>query len=45
MYNEQYGTDFLCVVPTNIYGKYDQYNESSSHVVPALIRKAANAKE
>ncbi|CDW91597.1 gdp-l-fucose synthetase [Stylonychia lemnae] len=45
IYNEQFGTDFLCVVPTNIYGKYDQYNESSSHVVPALIRKAAKAKE
>eukprot|EP00347_Sterkiella_histriomuscorum_P012172 403369615 len=45
LYNEQYGTDFQCVIPTNIYGKYDQYNESSSHLVPALVRKAHFARE
>ena len=45
MYNDQYGTDFLCVVPTNIYGKNDQYDLNNSHVVAALIRKAVEAKE
>ena len=32
------------MVPTNLYGKYDSYDESRSHVVPALIKKAAHAK-
>ena len=43
-YREQYGDDFICVVPTNLYGKYDSYGEDKSHVVPALIKKAVLAK-
>ena len=43
-YREQYGDEFICVVPTNLYGKYDSYGEDKSHVVPALIKKAVLAK-
>ena len=42
--NEEFGTDYLCFIPTNLYGNYDQYNPECSHVVPALIRKAYEAK-
>jgi GDP-L-fucose synthase len=38
-YNEQYGTKYFSVIPTNIYGKNDNYDLESSHVIPALIRK------
>lgn len=38
-YNEQYGTQFLSVMPTNLYGKNDNYHLINSHVLPALIRK------
>ena len=38
-YNLQYGTNFLCVMPTNLYGPNDNFNLETSHVVPALIRK------
>jgi GDP-L-fucose synthase len=38
-YNLQYGTDFISVMPTNLYGPNDNYNLNSSHVLPALIRK------
>ncbi|MCG6550894.1 MAG: GDP-L-fucose synthase [Candidatus Magnetominusculus sp. LBB02] len=38
-YNEQYGTNFLTVMPTNLYGPYDNYNLETAHVLPALIRK------
>ncbi|MEW6053130.1 MAG: GDP-L-fucose synthase [Nitrospirota bacterium] len=38
-YNEQYGTDFISVMPTNLYGTYDNFNLMTSHVLPALIRK------
>ena len=40
LYNEQYGTDFICVVPTSLYGPNDSYSEATSHVVAALIRRA-----
>lgn len=43
-YNRQYGTNFLSVMPTNVYGPGDNYNLETSHVVPALIRKAHEAK-
>lgn len=43
-YNRQYGTQFLCAMPTNLYGIGDNYNLVTSHVVPALIRKAHEAK-
>ncbi|HEX2968901.1 MAG TPA: GDP-L-fucose synthase [Bacteroidales bacterium] len=38
-YNIQYGTNFISVMPTNLYGLNDNYNLETSHVLPALIRK------
>ena len=43
-YNRQYGTDYLAVMPTNLYGIHDNFDLSSSHVLPALIRKFHEAK-
>ncbi|MDP3051567.1 MAG: GDP-L-fucose synthase [Eubacteriales bacterium] len=43
-YNHQYGTRFICAMPTNLYGPNDNFNLDSSHVVPALIRKFHEAK-
>ena len=43
-YNRQYGTQFLAVMPTNLYGPGDNYDLETSHVLPALIRKAHEAK-
>lgn len=44
-YNQQYGTQFLCAMPTNLYGPNDNYNLNNSHVLPALIRKMHEAKQ
>jgi GDP-L-fucose synthase len=43
-YNRQYGTQFLSVMPTNLYGPGDNYDPQNSHVIPALIRKCHEAK-
>ncbi|WP_448374703.1 GDP-L-fucose synthase family protein [Fervidobacterium sp.] len=43
-YNEQYGTNFMSVMPTNLYGPNDNFNLETSHVLPALIRKFHLAK-
>lgn len=43
-YNRQYGTQYVSVMPTNLYGPNDNYDLSNSHVLPALIRKAHEAK-
>ena len=43
--NRQYGTDFISVMPTNLYGINDNYHPTHSHVVPALIRRFHEAKE
>jgi len=43
-YNRQYGTDYRCVMPTNLYGPGDNYHPENSHVVPALIRRFHEAK-
>jgi GDP-L-fucose synthase len=43
-YNRQYGTKYLSAMPTNIYGPGDNFDLASSHVLPALIRKTAEAK-
>ncbi|MCP5105903.1 MAG: GDP-L-fucose synthase, partial [bacterium] len=43
-YNEQYGTNFISVMPTNLYGPNDNYNLETSHVLPAFIRKFHEAK-
>jgi GDP-L-fucose synthase len=44
-YNRQYGTNFISVMPTNLYGLGDNYDLQNSHVLPALIRKMHEAKE
>lgn len=43
-YNAQYGTNFIPVMPTNLYGPNDNFNLETSHVVPAIIRKMHLAK-
>lgn len=43
-YNRQHGTQYFSVMPTNLYGPNDNYDLQSSHVLPALIRKAHEAK-
>ncbi|MHB8453163.1 MAG: GDP-L-fucose synthase family protein [Acidiferrobacterales bacterium] len=43
-YNRQYGTRYLAVMPTNLYGPGDNYDPRNSHVLPALIRKMHEAK-
>lgn len=43
-YNEQYGTDYISVMPTNLYGPHDNFNLETSHVFAALIRKFHLAK-
>lgn len=43
-FNFQYGTNFISVMPTNLYGKNDNFNLETSHVMPALIRKMILAK-
>ena len=44
-YNQQYKTNFSCIIPTNIYGPHDNYHLEDAHVVPALIHKAYIAKQ
>ena len=44
-YNEQYGTKFVCVIPTNIYGTHDNYSLTDGHVIPSLIHKCYLAKK
>jgi GDP-L-fucose synthase len=44
-YRRQYGSHFISVMPTNLYGPNDHYNLNNSHVLPALIRKFHEAKE
>ena len=44
-YREQYGCNFISVMPTNLYGTNDNYDLNSSHVLPALIRKFITAKK
>src|SRR5699024_4577626 len=43
-YNQQYGTHYISVMPTNLYGPNDHYDLNNSHVLPALIRKTHEAK-
>ncbi len=44
-YNTQYGTNFMSVMPTNMYGPGDNYDLNNSHVLPALMRKMHEAKQ
>jgi GDP-L-fucose synthase len=43
-YRKQYGRDFISAMPTNLYGPFDNFDLTSSHVLPALIRKFHDAK-
>ena len=43
--NKQYGTEYISVMPTNLYGPNDNYHPTNSHVLPALIRRFHKAKE
>lgn len=43
-YQEQYGDNFICVIPTNIYGENDNYHLEMAHVIPALIHKCFMAR-
>jgi GDP-L-fucose synthase len=42
-FNRQYGTDFRCLMPTNLYGPRDNFDYENSHVIPALLRKFYDA--
>ena len=44
-YREQYGDNFMCIIPTNIYGSHDNFNLNDSHVIPGLIHKCYLAKK
>ncbi len=44
-YREQYGDNFVCVIPTNIYGPHDNFNLEDAHVIPALIHKCYLARQ
>ena len=39
MYREQKDCNFICVIPTNIYGKHDNFSLGDGHVIPALIHR------
>ncbi|MBQ2871125.1 GDP-L-fucose synthase [bacterium] len=43
-YNKQYGTNYLSVMPCNLYGKNDNYHQENAHVIPMLIRRFHEAK-
>lgn len=43
-YNRQYGVDYRSIMPSNLYGRGDNFHETNSHVLPALIRRFHNAK-
>jgi GDP-L-fucose synthase len=43
-YRAQYGHNFVCVIPTNIYGPHDNFHLEDAHVIPALIRRFHEAK-
>jgi GDP-L-fucose synthase len=43
-YNQQYGTNFISIMPTNLYGYGDNYHPENSHVIPGLIRRFHDAK-
>ncbi len=44
-FNRQHGTDYRCVMPTNLYGKNDNFHEKDSHVIPAMMRRFHEAKK
>lgn len=44
-FNQQYGREYIAVIPTNIYGPHDNFSLENGHIIPALIHKAHNAKK
>ena len=44
LYNQQFGTKFICIIPTNIYGPHDNFHLEESHVIPGLIHQCYLAK-
>lgn len=44
-YNEQYDTNYVCVIPTNIYGPHDNFSIDNGHVLPSIIHKCYLAKQ
>uniref|UniRef100_A0A7S1EKW8 NAD-dependent epimerase/dehydratase domain-containing protein n=3 Tax=Hemiselmis andersenii TaxID=464988 RepID=A0A7S1EKW8_HEMAN len=44
-YNEQYGRNYMTVVPTNVFGPFDNFNVDDGHVAPGLMHKCLNAKK
>ena len=44
-YNEQYNCNFICIIPTNIYGPHDNFHLDDAHVIPALIHQCYLAKQ
>jgi GDP-L-fucose synthase len=44
-YQQQYKRKYYCVIPTNMYGPHDNYDEQNSHVIPALIKKAFDSSQ
>ena len=44
-YNRQYGRDYRSVMPTNLYGSFDNYHPENAHVIPALLRRFHEAVE
>jgi len=44
-YREQYGENFICLIPNNLYGEHDNFHLINSHVIPSLIRKIYEAKK
>jgi GDP-L-fucose synthase len=45
LYNETYGTNYICIIPTNIYGPHDNFSLEDGHVIPSLIHKCYLAKK
>jgi GDP-L-fucose synthase len=45
LYNESFGTNYICITPTNIYGPHDNFNLDDGHVIPSLIHKCYLAKK
>jgi len=43
--NEQFGREYICVIPTNVYGIYDNFNLEDGHVIPSLVHRAYLAKK
>ena len=44
-YNEQFGREYICLIPVNLYGPYDNFNLEDSHVIPGLIHRLYLAKK